>query len=200
MSFICCSSSISPCFYTLLCAPGEDFAFWLPIELFQWATLADQRVGEWCDIYTSLPPSLSVTSDSLRPEGILQARILEWVAFPFSRVSSRPRDQSQVSHIVGRFFTSWATREDCREKYQERQICRWHHPYGRKWRRTKEPLDKSERGEWKSWVKVQNLENKDHGIRSYHFMVNRWKNRGNSDRFYFGGLQNHCGWWLQPWN
>ena len=43
--------------------------------------------------------------------GILQARILEWVAFPFSRGSSQPRDQIQVSHIAGRFFTSWATRE-----------------------------------------------------------------------------------------
>jgi len=31
---------------------------------------------------------------------------------------------------------------------------RWHHPYGRKWRRTKEPLDESERGEWKSWLKL----------------------------------------------
>ena len=37
---------------------------------------------------------------------ILQARILEWVAFPFSRRSSQPRDQSQVSCIAGGFFTS----------------------------------------------------------------------------------------------
>ena len=43
--------------------------------------------------------------------GILQARILEWVAFPFSRGSSQPRDRTQVSHIAGRFFTNWATRE-----------------------------------------------------------------------------------------
>ena len=43
--------------------------------------------------------------------GILQARILELVAFPFSRGSSQPRDQTQVSCIAGRFFTSWATRE-----------------------------------------------------------------------------------------
>ena len=42
--------------------------------------------------------------------GILQARILEWVALPFSRGSSQPRDQTQVSHITGSFFTSWATR------------------------------------------------------------------------------------------
>ena len=43
--------------------------------------------------------------------GILQARILEWVAFAFSRGSSQPRDQIQVSLIAGRFFTSWATKE-----------------------------------------------------------------------------------------
>ena len=43
--------------------------------------------------------------------GILQARILEWVAFPFSRGSSQPRDQTQVSCIAGGFFTTWATRE-----------------------------------------------------------------------------------------
>ena len=36
---------------------------------------------------------------------ILQARTLEWVTFPFSRGSSQPRDQTQVSHITGRFFT-----------------------------------------------------------------------------------------------
>ena len=42
---------------------------------------------------------------------ILQARMLEWVAFPFSRGSSQPRDQTQVSHVAGRFFTRWATRE-----------------------------------------------------------------------------------------
>ena len=43
--------------------------------------------------------------------GILQARILEWVAFPFSRGSSQPRDRTQVSCIAGGFFTSWTTRE-----------------------------------------------------------------------------------------
>ena len=42
---------------------------------------------------------------------ILQARILEWVAFLFSRGSSQPRDRTQISLIAGRFFTSWATRE-----------------------------------------------------------------------------------------
>ena len=43
--------------------------------------------------------------------GIMQARIMEWVAIPFSRGSSQPRDWTQVSHVTGRFFTSWATTE-----------------------------------------------------------------------------------------
>ena len=67
--------------------------------------------------------SHSVVSDSLRPmdcsppsssiHGILQARILEWIAISFSRGSSQPRDQTQVSHIAGRCFNLWATRECC---------------------------------------------------------------------------------------
>ena len=44
--------------------------------------------------------------------GILQARILEWVAFPFSRGSSQPRDRTQASRMAGRFFASWATGKD----------------------------------------------------------------------------------------
>ena len=66
--------------------------------------------------------SLSVVSDSLRsprtvayqaPQSmeIFQARVLEWVAISFSRGSSQPRDQTQVSHLAGRCFTVWATRE-----------------------------------------------------------------------------------------
>ena len=50
-------------------------------------------------------------SDSLRPHGNLQARILKRVAFPFSRGPSQSRDWTQVSRITGGFFTSWATRE-----------------------------------------------------------------------------------------
>ena len=55
--------------------------------------------------------SCSVMSDSLWSHGILKSRILEWLAFPFSRGSSKPRDGTQVSCIAGGFFTSWVTRE-----------------------------------------------------------------------------------------
>ena len=60
--------------------------------------------------------SRSVVSDSfwlhgvkIPARGILQARILEWIAIPFSRGSSWPRDRNWVSHITGRFVTMWAT-------------------------------------------------------------------------------------------
>ena len=57
-----------------------------------------------CDPVDCSPPGSSA-------HGILQARVLEWVAISFSRGSSRPRDQTQVSHIAGRRFNLWATRD-----------------------------------------------------------------------------------------
>ena len=55
--------------------------------------------------------------------GILQARILEWVAF--SRWSSQPRDRTQVSCIAGRFFTSWATKEALNGLYKFFNLEKW---------------------------------------------------------------------------
>ena len=52
----------------------------------------------------------------------------------------------------------------------------------------------------KLWLKTQHSKNQDHSNWSHHFMVNRRRKSGNSDRFYFLGLRNHCGWWQQPWN
>ena len=60
-------------------------------------------------LFQSENESCSVVSDSLQLHGlhgILQARILQWVAFSFSRGSSQSRDRTQVSHIAGRFFTA----------------------------------------------------------------------------------------------
>ena len=57
-----------------------------------------------CDAIDGSPPGSSV-------HGILQARILEWVAIPFSRGSSPPRDQTQASCTASRLFTVWATGE-----------------------------------------------------------------------------------------
>ena len=86
---------------------------------------------------------------------------------------------------------------DCWEKYQP-QICRLYHFHGRNQRGNREPLE-GEKGEWKSLLRSQHSKDEDHGI-WYLFMANRWGKHGNNDRFYFRGLQNHCGWWLQPQN
>ena len=108
--------------------------------------------------------SHSVMSNSLWSHGlfivhgILQAWILEWIAVPFSRGSSQPRDQAQVSCIADRFFSSWATREarvyHCTGIYHTRasqvaqckeSTCQWRrcpfNPWVRKilWRRKQQP-------------------------------------------------------------
>ena len=66
--------------------------------------------------------------------GILQTRVLEWIAMPFSRASFQPRDGTLVSYIKSRFFTIWATREGdsncvcvCVERERERlpRCCYW---------------------------------------------------------------------------
>ena len=78
--------------------------------------------------------------------------------------------------------------QDCWEKYtRNTSDMQMTPPYGRKWRKTKEPLDESGRGEWKSWLKAQHSENEDHGIWSHHFMANRWGHSGNSGWLYFWG-------------
>ena len=74
----------------------KSLGFSQEIEKWTWKPLSHVRL---CD-----PMDYTV-------HGILQARILEWVAFTFSRGSSQSRDQTQVSHIAGGFFTSWAARE-----------------------------------------------------------------------------------------
>ena len=68
------------------------------------AVLVAQSCQSLCDPMYYSPPGSSV-------HGILQARILEQVAVPFSRRSSRPRDWTRVSWIASRFFTIWVTRE-----------------------------------------------------------------------------------------
>ena len=55
--------------------------------------------------------------------GIFQARVLEWVAISFSRGSSQHRDRTRVSHIAGRCFTIWATREAQRTFRAEETVC-----------------------------------------------------------------------------
>ena len=65
----------------------------------------------WCDVKVAQSCPTLCNPIVYTVHGILQARTLDWIAFPFSRASSQPRDWTQVSPIAGRFLTSWATRE-----------------------------------------------------------------------------------------
>ena len=69
-----------------------------------------------CDPVDCSLPGFSV-------HGILQARILEWVAISFSRGSSQPRDRTRVSCTAGRCFILWATRESDNPKAQPTHSC-----------------------------------------------------------------------------
>ena len=78
---------------------------WMAFELLEvsWICMEQVKVTQSCPILCN-PMDYTV-------HGILQARILECVALSFSWGSSQPRNQTQVYHIAGGFFTSWAIRE-----------------------------------------------------------------------------------------
>ena len=80
---------------------GTSASTWKLCEV---CVLVAQSYPTLCDPMYWRPPGSSV-------HGILQTRILEWVAIFFSRGSSWSKDQTQVSCVAGGFFTIWATRE-----------------------------------------------------------------------------------------
>ena len=80
--------------------------------------LAVEEMADWLSESESVAQSCSTLCNPMNYSplglsvlGTVQARIQEWVATPFSRGSSQPRDQTQISCTVGRFFTIWTTRE-----------------------------------------------------------------------------------------
>ena len=86
--------------------------------------MVNRHMKRWltlCDPMDCSPPGSSI-------HGILQARIVEWVAISFFRGSSPPRNQTQVSCILGRRFTIWVTREVplINKEMQIKPIVRYH--------------------------------------------------------------------------
>ena len=71
------------------------------------------------------------------------------------------------------------------------RLSDWTELNGRKWRATKKPLDTVKEESGKSWLKTQHSKTK---------IMASSPRRGKSGWLYFWGLQNHCRWWLQPWN
>ena len=82
---------------------------WFPLGATGWLSLLSKGIG-YPEMHIMMAPDPQCDPREYTVHGILQARILAWVAIPFFRGSSQPRDRTQVSRIAGRFFTSWATR------------------------------------------------------------------------------------------
>ena len=108
--------------------------------------LVTQSCPTLCDPMDCGPPGSSV-------RGILQARILEWVAMPSSRELSQTRDQTQVSHIAGGFFTNRALSKAHAYTYTGRQIK----PQMQEPGKQTESSTKPQAGSLRSWIKRQAL-------------------------------------------
>ena len=108
--------------------------------LFQWWVRAKslQSCPTLCNPMDCGPPGSPV-------HGILQARILQWVVLSFSRESCRPTDPTQASHIAGRLFTDWATREITKEEQKTKE-----HQGPAKERLTQARVDENSRSGWLS--------------------------------------------------
>ena len=89
----------------------------------QWKVLVIQSCPTFWDPTDCSPMDCSPPGSSV--QGILQARILEWVAMPSSRGSSQPRDWTQVSCIASRFFDIWATKEVLRRIRDDAKVGGW---------------------------------------------------------------------------
>ena len=98
--------SESPTFFFFFCPKTMDFLICTYVIFFFFFFFKSFLKVK----FTQSCPTLCDPMDYI-VHGILHTKILEWVALPFSRGSSQPRDQTQVSCIAGRFLTSWATRE-----------------------------------------------------------------------------------------
>ena len=101
LSCHCCSV---PRLCPTLCHPMNCSTPGFPVIKWKWSHSVAQSCPTLCNLVDCSLPGSSL-------HGILQARVLEWVAISFSKGSSRPRDWTRVSRIASRSFNLWATRE-----------------------------------------------------------------------------------------
>ena len=129
--------------------------------------------------------------------GILKARILEWVAFPFPEVLPwmKVKEESEKAGLywmLGAGALGWprgmvrgwrweeGSGRGTRVYLWQIHVDIWQNQYN---------IVKLKKKKLRSWYPVPSLHGKQ-----------MWKKNGNSDRLYFFWLQSHCGLWLQPWN
>ena len=103
-------SGMSLCIYLCYDSNRSTSVLWqdLVFILMSYLDVVKAKIAQCCQ---TLWDSMDCSLPGYFIHGILEAWILEGVAIPFSRGSSQPRDQTQVSHIIGRFSTIWVTRK-----------------------------------------------------------------------------------------
>ena len=101
--------------------------------------------------------------------GILQARILEWVAISFSRGSSQPRNQTWVSCIAGRFFTDWATWETLGRTDAEAEAPVLWLPDSKNWLTGKDPDAGKDWRQEEKWTTEDEMVGRHHQLNGHEF-------------------------------
>ena len=99
--FTICTLNLKTCLST--CTPSVNVCWMSETQILSdW--FFNKTLSEWVKVAQSCLTICHPMDYTVH--GILQVRVLEWVAFPFSRGSSQPRDRTQASHIAGRLLTS----------------------------------------------------------------------------------------------
>ena len=88
-----------------------SFSLWFSVGLSWFPSASSDTSVKVAQSFLTLCDPMDCSLPGSSVLGILQAEILEWVAIPFCRASSQPRDRTEVSHVAGGFFTVWATRK-----------------------------------------------------------------------------------------
>ena len=110
-------SKASPLSFSFILHPSLGDLFKVSLPLRNWASSVLDIFFIWCALCfvtqscLTLCDPMDCSPAGSSVHGILQARILEWVAMPSTRGSSQPRDRTLVSRTAGKFFTAWASRD-----------------------------------------------------------------------------------------
>ena len=134
--------------------PSTSALLTMPKPLTVWITTNCGKFFKRWEYQTTLPASWEIYMQTKKQR--LEPDMEQWTGSKLGKEYVKAV-YCHPPYLIYMQSTSWETLGWMKHKLESRlpgeikpQICRWHHPYGRKWRRTKEPLDESERGEWKT--------------------------------------------------
>ena len=140
-----------------------------PKPLILWITTNCGKFFKICEYQTTLPASwetcMQVKKQQMEPDTEQQTGSKLGKEYYIKAVYCYHAHLTYMQSTSCRMLGWMKHKLELREKYQQPQVRRWHHPYGRKWRRTQQPFDEGKRGEWKSCLKKNSTSKKQ---RSWH--------------------------------